>query len=95
MLHVIAEFTARSGQEDALRQALRDVLAPTRAEDGCHEYTLLADSTQPDHLILREQWRDDAALDAHFGQPHMKQLIARFDELLATPPAIHRLREMG
>ncbi|KAA2214282.1 putative quinol monooxygenase [Teichococcus oryzae] len=95
MLHVIAEFTARPGQEEALRQALEEVLAPTRAEDGCHEYTLLGDAARPGHLILRETWRDDAALDAHFGQPHMKRLIARFDALLAAPPAIHRLRELG
>lgn len=42
-----------------------------------------------------ESWADQAALDAHGRAPALTRLAARFDALLAEPPAVERLRRIG
>jgi quinol monooxygenase YgiN len=39
-IRVIARSVARSGKENRLRELLRAMLAPTRAESGCKGYEL-------------------------------------------------------
>jgi hypothetical protein len=39
-VYVIARSVARKGKEDQLRELLRGMLAPTRAESGCKLYEL-------------------------------------------------------
>jgi quinol monooxygenase YgiN len=47
----------------------RQEAAATRAEDaGCLTYTFLQQSDAPCEFVLYEQWRDQAALDAHLAR---------------------------
>ena len=39
-LTVIAKFKAKSGSEEQLYEELRNLVAPTRAEEGCINYDL-------------------------------------------------------
>ena len=39
----------------------------------------------PGTFYMRESFRDQAALDAHFSMPYFKAFEKRFDELLARP----------
>jgi quinol monooxygenase YgiN len=56
---------------DALKGPMGDVVAASRAEDGCIEYAYGADMLDPGLIRVVEAWRDRAALEAHFKQPHM------------------------
>jgi quinol monooxygenase YgiN len=40
-IYLIVRFRARAGQEDALKQALGTLVAPTRREAGCVQYDFL------------------------------------------------------
>lgn len=54
--------------------AMSAVLAMMEAsskEDGCIVYRFYSDLLNPRRLRLYEEWRDQAALDAHFASPHM------------------------
>jgi quinol monooxygenase YgiN len=42
----------------------------------------------PTQFVLVERWEDQAALDAHFGTPHMAKLIEGAGDLLAAQPTI-------
>lgn len=82
-LIVIARLTAKHDQAEALGESLRQLIAPTRQEPGSIAYTLHRDNDNPAVWILYEVWTSRAALDAHFQQPYMQQLLGRAPEILA------------
>jgi len=54
-----------------LRPHMAEMLAASRAEDGCAAYSYAEDVTEPGLIHVFEVWRDQAALDAHFATAHM------------------------
>ena len=75
---------ARPGQEAALEKELRALVAPTRAERGCHAYDLLGSSDQPGLFLFHEIWRSLEHLQRHWETPHMKRFGERKGALVAT-----------
>lgn len=84
-ISLLAVLTAKPGRSDALRQALRALLLPTRQEPGNLDYALFQLRDAPDTFYMRESWRDPSALEAHIALPHFQAFIAQMDSLLAEP----------
>jgi len=80
-VRVIARFVARRGREDQLRELLRGMLAPTRAELGCKLYDLY-ESDSKGRFYFYETWESQAALDQHAASPHFKHLEQTVGELV-------------
>lgn len=49
---VIAQYRARAGEEGRVEQALRKMVAPTRAEPGNLDYQVFRDPAQPAVFVL-------------------------------------------
>ena len=79
---IIAENRAASGKADQVRGIFESVVERTRAEDGCLRYELLQDLENSDRIILMEEWRDQASLDAHLGSDHIVTLFQEVMPLL-------------
>ena len=71
MLLLTAFIEVAPGDRDAIHAALPEVIASTRAEDGCEDYACYEDTQQRGRYVFVERWRDRAALDRHLGTPHM------------------------
>jgi quinol monooxygenase YgiN len=56
--------------------AARKVMAATRAEPGCLEYTIAADLDDPARFVIFEKWASPEALESHFETPHMAEFQA-------------------
>jgi len=54
------------------------MLAASRAEDGCVEYSYAVDVADQGLIRVFEVWRDEAALKAHFATPHMAEWRAQW-----------------
>jgi quinol monooxygenase YgiN len=87
-LTVIATFQARPGKETELREALTDLLSPTRREAGCLNYDLHQSLEDAAKFLFHENWTSKAHLDAHLQTAHIKALLPRVDELCVAFPAI-------
>jgi quinol monooxygenase YgiN len=85
---VIAYHRAKPGKEQALREALLAVCAPTRAEKGCINYDLHASLDDPGLLVLHENWESKDDLDAHLASAHIHAFRTVAPDLLAEPPNI-------
>lgn len=81
----IAILKATPGQREALSAALRALVPSTRQEPGCLDYTLFELRDEPGSFYMRESFKDQAALDAHFATPYFQAFEKRFDELLDEP----------
>ncbi|NJP12253.1 MAG: antibiotic biosynthesis monooxygenase [Leptolyngbyaceae cyanobacterium RU_5_1] len=93
-LTIIARIKAKPGLEDRMQQDLLNLLAPTRTESDCITFDLLIDTTDPTVFVLYENWKDQAALDAHFQQPYVKQVLKAYEEMLAEPIEVMTLSKL-
>jgi quinol monooxygenase YgiN len=89
---LIAEFEAKEGRRDELMRELIGMIQPSLAEDGCLAYRPYVDATDANHVILVEEWQDQAALDLHFDTPHFKRVAGVLEDMLARPFNLVRLR---
>jgi quinol monooxygenase YgiN len=58
-------------KEEAFRPHMAEMMAATRAEDGCIEYAFSFDAVERGLIRVFEIWRDMAALGPHGKAPHM------------------------
>lgn len=80
-VRVIARSVARRGRENELRELLRGMLAPTRAESGCRLYELY-ESTSEGRFYFYEVWESQAALNQHAASPHFMHLTREVGALV-------------
>ena len=65
--------TARAFAEEMTR---RGVVEAIRAEDGNLRYAYYFPMEDPETVLLIDQWRDQAAIDAHHASPMMGEIAA-------------------
>ena len=53
------------------RPAMARMISASRAEMGCLEYAYAEDVLEPGLIRVTERWRDQVALDRHFGSAHI------------------------
>jgi quinol monooxygenase YgiN len=70
---VVATWTAKPGEEDAVQTALRALVAATRAEPGNLVYQAHRDPADPRVFMIYEQYVDEAAFQAHATSPHFRE----------------------
>lgn len=72
---LIVHGTAEVSAEDfvALQPVAARMVAASNAEEGCVSYVFARDLVDPKLLRITEVWVDQAALDLHFGMPHMAE----------------------
>jgi quinol monooxygenase YgiN len=85
---VTARIQARPGARADLGRLLLEVRDASRAEEGCESYGYFAALDDPDAIVAVEEWRDQDALTAHFGTPHVARLMQEAPGLLAAAPEI-------
>jgi quinol monooxygenase YgiN len=85
---VVGSFSARPGKEREAEETFRALLEPTHAEDGCILYALHRGVDDPQRLTFIERWASREALDAHLGSPHVKDVLARADDLFGDSAEI-------
>lgn len=91
-LRVLARVKCQPEKLAELKQLWLAVAEQTRREPGCISYELVVSADDPNELVSIEQWRDGAAIEAHFAQPYMQDLLARAPGLVAAPPEIKNYR---
>lgn len=80
---VVGSFVARDGKEDEARAAFEALVAPTHAEDGCILYALHQGQDDARKLAFVERWASREELDRHLESDHVKDVLAKVDDLFA------------
>lgn len=82
---VLANIKAKPGMEDKVREAVMNLVVPTRKEAGCINYDLHVSIDDKSRLMLYENWRSKKDLDEHLAMPYLQDFIGKSDDLLAEP----------
>jgi quinol monooxygenase YgiN len=80
-LFIFARFHARPGQESAVAEALRDVVAPSRDEPGCLSIHVFRSTRDPCLFYVHSCWTDEAAFDLHAELPHTVRFVQQVEPL--------------
>ncbi len=85
-MKVVLRLTAKPDKVQELKSVLVELVAPTRKEPGCLSYEIFQNNTDPCDFAFIEEWRDAAAIDAHWASAHVQAALAKGVPLLAGPP---------
>jgi len=87
---VVVRLKAKAGKEAQVRQELFNLLAPTRAEQGCLNFDMHEAPNDPALFMFHENWTSEGTLTRHFETPHIKRWIKLAETLLAEPMELTR-----
>lgn len=73
MLVNAVTYTLPADHVDEAIALFEKLMVASRAEAGCLMYVVHQSISEPTTFFLYEQWRDRAALDAHYEMPHFKE----------------------
>ena len=78
MITVNLYYTGTEGSARAFAEEMvsSGTVAAIRAEDGNVRYEYFFPMEDPETVLLIDQWRDQAAIDAHHASPMMAQIAA-------------------
>jgi quinol monooxygenase YgiN len=76
MILITGKATLLPDHRDAAIAAANTMSAASLAEPGCIDYRFWISTTDPNTMLLLEEWEDQASLDAHITQPHLAEFGA-------------------
>ena len=94
-LSVVARIVALPEKVEQLKAVLSGLIEPTQAEEGCLQYELFQNQTDPTDFVFVEEWTSVAALEAHLASEHIQTAISQLDGLVAAPADIRRYDKVG
>ncbi|MGB3401376.1 MAG: putative quinol monooxygenase [Microcoleaceae cyanobacterium] len=85
-LVVIAYLNVKPEDRDTfLELATQTAKATNETEPGVNSYFFYEDQNTPNLFFFFEEWKTQAAFEAHLEQPHTQELTAKYAEILAQP----------
>jgi quinol monooxygenase YgiN len=94
-MKVILRLTAKSDKVAELKAVLVALVVPTRQEAGCISYEIFQNNADPCDFTFVEEWRDEAAINAHWATAHVQDALAKGIPLLAAPPEDRRYTKIA
>ena len=73
MIVLAVTWVANPGKEAEVAKIFRELEAASRQEPGCLMYIVHRHRTDPARFFIYEQYRDNAALEAHRQSPHFQR----------------------
>ena len=77
MVVLAVTWVAKVGREAAVAELFVKLTEESRKEPGCAMYQVQRHRTEPRRFFIYEQYRDDAALEAHRNTPHFLQYVKK------------------
>ena len=70
---LVVTWIAKTGQEAEVTNIFSKLTEASRQEPGCVTFQVHRHKTEPRRFFIYEQYKDDAALEAHRATPHFLQ----------------------
>jgi len=77
MVVLAVTWMAKVGREVEVAGILSKLTDESRKEPGCSIYQVHRHKTDPRRFFIYEQYKDDAALEAHRAAPHFLQYVKK------------------
>lgn len=81
---IVARAEVVAGKEQAFIEKAQVLVEATRAEAGNISYNLYQNPTNQAYFLFYEEYKDQAAIEAHASSAHFKAFGAAIEGLLAS-----------
>lgn len=85
---ILARIYVKPGKETEFAEAARVMVENSNKEDGCLFYQLYQDPYEKTNFIVVERYKNQAAIDYHFGTEYFKAFGPKTADLTAKPTEI-------
>jgi quinol monooxygenase YgiN len=85
---IIARVFIKPGSEDQFISAARTMIDNSNKEEGCLGYMLYQEPYEKTNFIFVEKYKNQAAVDFHFGTDYFKEFGTKIGDLTAKPTEI-------
>ena len=90
MIIVHGTFPVKSEARNKALELMRRMSVASRAEHGCVSYEFYIGLTDPNVLLLFQEWESVDALQGHFETDHMEEFLKALPDVLDGEPSTRR-----
>ena len=90
MIIVHGTFPINADVRDDALELMRQMAAASRAEEGCISYEFYVGLSDPNMLLLFQEWESIDALHGHFETEHMEAFMQELPDVLDGEVATRR-----
>lgn len=90
MIVIAGHVPIKADKTESVATALAELVAATREESGCVEYTMGFDLVDPALVRIFEVWKSDEALAAHAVSQHVDRWRDAAPSMVAGPITLMR-----
>lgn len=95
MLTVVALIQAAPGKSAFVKAELEKLATATRMEDGCVQYDLHQDNTDPHRFLFYENWASRELWQVHMASPHLAAYRRATEGALAGTTTLWEMSRIG
>ena len=85
MIMVQSTFHLVPETKDEALRLMKNMVRLCRQEHGCLSYEYFEGITDPNQVVLLQEWESADALQGHFETTHMEEFLGKLGRLLRTP----------
>ena len=95
MIIVHGTFPIKLEVRDEALELMRRMSVASRAEEGCLSYEFFVGLSDPNTLLLFQEWETVDALHDHFQTPHMEDFLKELPNILDGDVSTRRYEVRG
>lgn len=85
---IVAKLTVKPEKVKAFTEAAKEIIEKSNKEPGCKSYQLYQDPYNSTKFVFVEEYKDQAAVDAHFASDYFKAFGPKIADMVAEPAKI-------
>ena len=93
-LTIIATIVCKKEKIEFVKSEMLKLIDKTRAEEGCINYDLHQDNSNPAHFVFHENWESEALLEKHLESQHIADYVAATEGCIESL-AINRMTHIA
>ncbi|MBO7913259.1 putative quinol monooxygenase [Vibrio splendidus] len=83
-LTIIATIVSKEDKTELVKAEMIKLIDKTRVEDGCINYDLHQDNSNPAHFVFHENWESETHLEKHLASQHIAEYMAATEDCIET-----------
>lgn len=85
MIMIIATTTLKPGCKEDYLVLAKELVEKSRQEEGCLSYRLFESQSDPNGVVIVEEWKDEQAIAQHNASEHFTRIVPQFDNYRTGP----------
>ena len=85
---ILANLTVKPEKVKAFTEAAKEIIEKSNKEAGCKFYQLYQDPYDNAKFVFVEEYKNQAAVDAHFASDYFKAFGPKISDMVAEPAKI-------